>query len=53
VRKGIHGLAALKTYRDVHPHASVLVLEKGTEVGGVWATERLYPGLKTNNHFRT
>lgn len=51
--KGIHGLAALKTYRDVHPRASILVLEKAAEIGGVWAKERLYPGLHTNNHFRT
>ena len=29
------------------------VLEKAAEIGGVWAKERLYPGLHTNNHFRT
>lgn len=43
----------LKTYRDVHPEASVIVLEKGKSIGGVWAKDRLYPGLRTNNHFRT
>ena len=50
---GIHGLAVLKTYRDVHPHASILVLDKASSIGGVWAKDKLYPGLHTNNHFRT
>lgn len=51
--EGIHGITVLKTYRDVNPHASILVLDKGASMGGVWATDRLYPGLRTNNHFRT
>ncbi|KAF2192068.1 FAD/NAD(P)-binding domain-containing protein [Zopfia rhizophila CBS 207.26] len=50
---GIHGIAILKTYREVNPNASILVLDKGTSLGGVWAQDRLYPGLKTNNHFGT
>lgn len=50
---GIHGMAVLKTYRDVNPTASILVLDKGLSLGGVWAKEHLYPGLHTNNHFRT
>jgi hypothetical protein len=50
---GIHGLTMLKTYRDVHSSASIVVLDKGTSIGGVWAKDRLYPGLHTNNHFRT
>lgn len=50
---GIHGLAALKTYRHVHPDEAILVLEKGGEIGGVWARDKLYPGLHTNNHFQT
>jgi hypothetical protein len=50
---GIHGLTMLKTYRDVHPGASILMLDKGTSIGGVWAKDRLYPGLHTNNHFQT
>lgn len=53
LRTGIHGLTVLKTYRDVHPGTSILVIEKGNSLGGVWAKERLYPGLHTNNHFRT
>ena len=50
---GIHGLATTKTYRNVHPEASILVLDKSSFIGGVWAKDRLYPGLRTNNHFRT
>lgn len=50
---GIHGLTMLKTYRDVHPEATTLLLDKANSIGGVWAEDRLYPGLHTNNHFRT
>ncbi|KAF1962512.1 FAD/NAD(P)-binding domain-containing protein [Byssothecium circinans] len=53
VGAGIHGLAILKTYREVHPQSNIRVLDKGTCLGGVWAKDRLYPGLKTNNHFGT
>lgn len=38
-----------KTYTEVCPTAQVLVLDSAYSVGGVWAKERLYPGLKTNN----
>jgi hypothetical protein len=50
---GIHGLAVLKTYLDIHPDASIVVLDKESSLGGVWAEARLYPGLRTNNHFQT
>ncbi|KAH8732071.1 hypothetical protein GQ44DRAFT_801010 [Phaeosphaeriaceae sp. PMI808] len=50
---GIHGLVMLKTYRDVHPDASIVVIDKGSSIGGVWAKDRLYPGLHTNNHFQS
>lgn len=53
VGAGIHGLVIAKTYCDVHPEASILVLDKSRSIGGVWAKDRLYPGLHTNNHFRT
>jgi hypothetical protein len=43
----------LQTYRDVHPNASIVVFDKGTSTGGVWAKDRLYPNLHTNNHFQT
>ncbi|KAF2865789.1 flavin-binding monooxygenase-like protein-like protein [Massariosphaeria phaeospora] len=43
----------LKTYGDANPGATKLVLDKGSFLGGVWARDRLYPGLRTNNHFKT
>jgi cation diffusion facilitator CzcD-associated flavoprotein CzcO len=53
VGAGIHGLTMLKTYRDVHPHGSIMVLDKASSIGSVWAKDMLYPRLHTNNHFRT
>ena len=38
-----------KTYLDVNPQTRLVVLDNQATVGGVWAKERLYPGLKTNN----
>lgn len=38
-----------KTYREAHQQAKILVLDYAMSVGGTWANERLYPGLKTNN----
>lgn len=38
-----------KTYLEVHVHANILVLDYAESLGGTWASERLYPGLKTNN----
>uniref|UniRef100_A0A0C4DI08 FAD/NAD(P)-binding domain-containing protein n=1 Tax=Fusarium oxysporum (strain Fo5176) TaxID=660025 RepID=A0A0C4DI08_FUSOF len=49
VGAGWHGLAMAKTYREVHPEAEILVMDYAMSVGGTWANERLYPGLKTNN----
>ncbi|KAF7909499.1 uncharacterized protein EAF01_003217 [Botrytis porri] len=49
VGAGWFGLAGAKTYLQVHPNANVVVLADNTTIGGVWANDRLYPGLKTNN----
>ncbi|RAK95603.1 FAD/NAD(P)-binding domain-containing protein, partial [Aspergillus ibericus CBS 121593] len=49
VGAGWHGLAALKTYHQVHPNARILCLDNSASIGGVWATHRLYEGLKSNN----
>jgi cation diffusion facilitator CzcD-associated flavoprotein CzcO len=38
-----------KTYHQVCPEKSILVLDSARSIGGTWAKERLYPGLKTNN----
>ncbi len=46
---GWHGLAMAKTYLEVSPDAKVAVVDSSASVGGTWAKERLYPGLKTNN----
>jgi cation diffusion facilitator CzcD-associated flavoprotein CzcO len=53
LRTGWFGLAAAKTYLRVHPDAKVVVLEAESSVGGVWATSRLYPRLKSNNMLGT
>ncbi|KAL4997086.1 hypothetical protein BDV10DRAFT_201987 [Aspergillus recurvatus] len=49
VGAGWSGLAALKTYRQIHPSSSVCLLESASSVGGVWAKHRLWDGLKSNN----
>ncbi|KAL4756409.1 uncharacterized protein BDW70DRAFT_166139 [Aspergillus foveolatus] len=46
---GWHGLAAAKTALALNPDMSLLVLDSATSIGGVWAEERLYAGLRTNN----
>ena len=38
-----------KTYVEAHPDVSMAIFDSAASVGGVWAKERLYPGLKTNN----
>ena len=50
---GWHGLVNAKTYLEVNPAANVIVLDGAHSIGGVWAEERLYPGLKTNNMLGT
>ncbi|KAE8355735.1 hypothetical protein BDV28DRAFT_162638 [Aspergillus coremiiformis] len=50
---GWNGLAALKTYHQVHPSASIALFDSADSVGGVWAKHRLYVGLKSNNMLGT
>ena len=50
---GLNGLIVGKTYLEVHPDASLVFFDAGTSIGGVWAKDRLYPGLKTNNLWST
>ncbi|KAK5186092.1 hypothetical protein LTR44_002141 [Exophiala sp. CCFEE 6388] len=50
---GWYGLAAAKTYVELHPSEKVVVLEANSSIGGVWADDRLYPGLKSNNMLGT
>jgi cation diffusion facilitator CzcD-associated flavoprotein CzcO len=46
---GWYGLAAARAYIETHPDESIAVLEANDSVGGTWAENRLYPGLKSNN----
>ena len=47
------GLATAKTFHQLNPGKSLVILDSGSTLGGVWAKERLYPGLKTNNMLGT
>ncbi|KAF2097856.1 FAD/NAD(P)-binding domain-containing protein, partial [Rhizodiscina lignyota] len=49
VGAGWHGLAMAKTFLEVCPNENVLIVDSAASIGGVWAHERVYPGLKTNN----
>ncbi|KAL8712587.1 MAG: hypothetical protein Q9220_003118 [cf. Caloplaca sp. 1 TL-2023] len=53
VGAGLQGLVAAKTYLQLAPHTSLLILDSGRSIGGVWAKENVYPGLKTNNQLGT
>ncbi|KAJ5825185.1 hypothetical protein N7474_002323 [Penicillium riverlandense] len=53
VGAGWSGLVAVKTYCEVNPSCNVLLLEAASSVGGVWAKDRLYKGLKSNNMLGT
>ncbi|KAH6687186.1 hypothetical protein F5X68DRAFT_8971 [Plectosphaerella plurivora] len=46
---GWFGLAAAKQFRCTSPSASLAVFEASPDLGGTWASHRLYPGIKTNN----
>ncbi|KAK2608897.1 hypothetical protein QQS21_002610 [Conoideocrella luteorostrata] len=50
---GVSGLAAAKQYLCSKPDHSLLIFESQSSIGGSWASERLYPGLKTNSFFET
>ncbi|KAL4900419.1 hypothetical protein BDW74DRAFT_188270 [Aspergillus multicolor] len=51
VGAGLHGLIMAKTYLEANPSAKLLLIDESSSIGGTWARERLYPGLKTNNVF--
>ncbi|KAK8136737.1 flavin-binding monooxygenase-like family protein [Apiospora sp. TS-2023a] len=46
---GWYGLAAAKQFHFTQPEKSLIVFDSQASLGGTWADERLYPGLKTNN----
>ncbi|GAP86425.2 hypothetical protein SAMD00023353_1901560 [Rosellinia necatrix] len=51
VGAGLHGLAIARTLVGVcsDDPKRLVILDEGLSIGGTWAAERLYPGLKTNN----
>ncbi|KAK3322001.1 hypothetical protein B0H66DRAFT_553084 [Apodospora peruviana] len=46
---GLGGLTNAKTYLEIAPQTNLCILEANATLGGVWAQDKLYPGLKTNN----
>ena len=40
---------AAKTYIACDPYINLLILDSNASVGGVWAKEKIYPGLRSNN----
>ena len=48
---GIHGLSAAHIFHRCAPHTPILILDANASIGGVWAKENIYPGLKSNNIF--
>ncbi|KAL2883369.1 hypothetical protein SGCOL_001049 [Colletotrichum sp. CLE4] len=53
VGAGWYGLAAAKQYHCTQPDSSLVVFDSQPTLGGTWANERLYPGLKSNNMLGT
>ncbi|KAK3389146.1 hypothetical protein B0H63DRAFT_94822 [Podospora didyma] len=53
VGAGVFGLAAAKGFHQLNPDKVIAILEANSSLGGVWAKDRLYPGLKTNNMLGT
>ncbi|KAI1821582.1 FAD/NAD(P)-binding domain-containing protein [Xylaria intraflava] len=49
VGAGWYGLAAAGQYHATQPDCSLAVYDCQSSLGGTWAKERLYPGLKSNN----
>ena len=46
---GFAGLPAAKTYLQLEPSVSLLIIDAHRSIGGVWAKEQLYSGLHSNN----
>ncbi|KAI0552171.1 hypothetical protein F4679DRAFT_101149 [Xylaria curta] len=49
VGAGWYGLAAARQFHFTQPDRSLAVYDSQSSLGGTWADERLYPGLKSNN----
>ncbi|KAH8692316.1 flavin-binding monooxygenase-like protein [Talaromyces proteolyticus] len=46
---GVGGICSLRANILSNPSASIALLESQSSLGGVWARERIYAGLKSNN----
>ncbi|KAK1815421.1 hypothetical protein LTR12_010218 [Friedmanniomyces endolithicus] len=46
---GFSGLAAAKGYLQCAPDTNLVILDNNKSIGGTWAKERLYEGLRSNN----
>ncbi|CAO2649178.1 Nn.00g101270.m01.CDS01 [Neocucurbitaria sp. VM-36] len=42
---GFAGLISAHRYLDLHPKASLVILDRNVHVGGVWSKDRIYPGF--------
>ncbi|KAI0098857.1 hypothetical protein GGR51DRAFT_421316 [Nemania sp. FL0031] len=49
VGAGWYGLAAARQFHYTQPDRSLAIFDAQLSLGGTWAKERLYPGLKSNN----
>ena len=49
VGAGLQGLAAAKTFLQIEPGLNLVILDSAQTVGGTWAKDNLYPGLRSNN----
>ncbi|KAF6800309.1 flavin-binding monooxygenase-like family protein [Colletotrichum sojae] len=49
VGAGWYGLGAAKQYHCTQPGSSLVIFDSQASLGGTWADERIYPGLKSNN----
>lgn len=46
---GLYGLGAAKQFHALHPECTLVVFEAEGDIGGTWASHRIYPGLRSNN----
>lgn len=49
VGAGLQGHATARVFLQMAPDLNVVILDSSETIGGVWAKEKLYPGLATNN----
>ncbi|KAL8795623.1 MAG: hypothetical protein Q9195_001861 [Heterodermia aff. obscurata] len=46
---GLQGLVVAKTFLQIEPQTNILIVDANETIGGVWAKENIYPGLRSNN----